>query len=79
MDLIIVVVFIVVLHVSCSFTEHIVSFPLHLSRREREKDNKFLLPSFNPTTFYFSLSLSLSSLLNHTMSFFFSLRTSLRQ
>ena len=38
MDLIIVVVFFVVLYVSCSFTEHIISLSrLHLLRRERQQ------------------------------------------
>ena len=55
MDLIIVVVSIVVLYISCSSTEHILSFSAF--EPKREKDNKFLLLSFNPTTFYFSLSL----------------------
>ena len=45
MDLIIVVVFIVVLYVSC--------LPI---RMQRARETTIFLPSFNPTTFYFSLS-----------------------
>ena len=51
------------LYISCALTEH--SHSLSPSRSllciyAEERDNKFLLPGFNPVTFYFSLSFPLS-------------------
>ena len=80
MDLIIVVVFIVVLHVSCSFTKHIVFLPPLHSVRKRETTNFRYLDLIRQPFTSVSLSLSLSTMLNRTMSFFFfSLCASLRQ